>query len=388
MNIRVGRATIKQVASAAGVSTQTVSRVINERPDVSAETRKRVQTVIDDLGYQPSALARSLIRQRSYTLGVVTAGLKYIGPSRTLSGVAAAVEEAGYSLLLRELSRFDDNNIEPIFQALLSRHVDGIIWAVPEIGENHKWVQQFPIDLNIPIVYLTMEPQENISVVSINNYAGGRMAVNHLLEQGYRNIGHIAGPMDWWEARQRCAAWKDSKREAGLEVKDNHWVEGNWSSASGTQAAEKLFEQYPEMDSIFAGNDQMALGVIQIACQKGIRIPEDIGIVGFDNMTESAYFLPPLTTIQQDHYQVAKVAVEKIIKIIESNWHELDPIFPKSFMLEPTLVVRSSSYVQNRIIMEEVLETKEISHHPMKKSAPVIGVEVHSPGRDNIRTAR
>src|SRR6266542_3564693 len=171
------RATIKEVASVARVSTQTISRVINERPDVSPETRKRVQEVIKNLSYRPSALARSLIRQRSYTLGVVTAGLKYIGPSRTLSGITAVAEEAGYALLLKELPYSEEKNIEPIFQALLARHVDGIIWAVPEIGENRSWVHQPPIVLDVPMVYLTMAPQENISAVSIDNYLGGRMAV-------------------------------------------------------------------------------------------------------------------------------------------------------------------------------------------------------------------
>src|SRR5512145_3060903 len=152
MRQRMARPTIKEVASLAGVSTQTISRVINERPDVSPETRKRVQGVIKDLGYQPSALARSLISQRSHTLGVVTAGLRYIGPSRTLSGIASAAEEAGYSLLLKELPTFDSNEITPIFQALLSRHVDGIIWAVPEIGENRKWVNNLPVEVSVPLV--------------------------------------------------------------------------------------------------------------------------------------------------------------------------------------------------------------------------------------------
>ena len=140
MRTRNVRATIKEVASVAGVSTQTVSRVINERPDVSPETRKRVQEVIKALSYQPSALARSLISQRSHTLGVVTAGLRHIGPSRTLSGITAAAEEVGYSILLKELPSYDTEEIKPIFQALLSRHVDGIIWAVPEVGENRNWV--------------------------------------------------------------------------------------------------------------------------------------------------------------------------------------------------------------------------------------------------------
>jgi LacI family transcriptional regulator len=334
------------VASAAGVSTQTVSRVINERPDVSPETRKRVQSVIEKMGYQPSALARSLISQRSFTLGVVTAGLKFIGPSRTLSGITSAAEEFGYSLLLKEQSRFDANNVAPIFQEFISRHVDGIIWAVPEVGENRSWVHKPPTGLNIPIVYLTMEPKENISVVSTNNYLGGRMAVSHLLEQGYRHIGHISGPLDWWEARQRMNAWKDGLERAGREIRDTDWVEGNWSPASGAQAIEKLFEQFPEMDSIFVANDQMAVSVIQAACQNNLHIPEDLGVVGFDNIAESAFFCPPLTTIQIDQYSVGKVAVEEMIKIIESSWQGQEPREPKSIMLTPTLVVRQSSLRQ------------------------------------------
>jgi DNA-binding LacI/PurR family transcriptional regulator len=343
MITKPGRPTIKEVAAAAEVSTQTVSRVINERPDVSPETRKRVQEVIEKLGYRPSALARSLIQQRSYTLGVVTAGLKFIGPSRTISGIAAAAEEAGYALLLKELPYSEEKNIELIFQALLSRHVDGIIWAVPEIGGNRSWVHHHFLDLAIPIVFMTMEPQEELSIVSVDNYLGGRMATSHLLEQGYRNIGHIAGPLDWWESRQRFAGWKDVLLEARLGCQEEHWVEGNWSSSSGAHAAERLFEQYPEMDAIFVANDQMALAVLQIAHQRGLRVPEDIGIVGFDNIVEAAYFWPSLTTIQQDQYQVARVAVDEIIKIIEFGWQGLDLLDPKPVILPPSLVIRQSS---------------------------------------------
>jgi len=337
------RPTIKQVAKATGVSTQTVSRVINDRPDVARETRERVLKTIDELGYRPSALARSLIQQRSYTLGVVTAGLRYIGPSRTLSGITAAAEEAGYSLLLKELSHFDADDIVPIFHALLSRHVDGIIWAVPEVGENRNWISTPPIDPKAPIVYVTMEPKENIPAVSVDNYLGGRMAMSHLLEQGYRNIGHISGPMDWWEARQRMLAWKDALSESGMEVRDEHWAEGDWSSASGVQGIERLLEQYPNMDAIFVGNDQMALGVMQVAYQKGLRIPKDLGIVGFDDIPESAFFSPPLTTIEQDQYAMGKVALEEMITIIESGWKGLDTVESKSVILPPTLVVRQSS---------------------------------------------
>jgi len=340
---RNGRATIKQVASVAGVSTQTVSRVINDRPDVSPETRKRVKEVIDQLGYQPSALARSLIRQRSYTLGVVTAGLKYIGPSRTLSGITSAAEGAGYSLLLKELPSFDAKNLTPIFQTLLSRHVDGIIWAVPEVGENLNWINRNSLDLNIPMVYLTMRSREKVCIVSIDNYLGGQLAMTHLIEQGYQHIGHISGPLDWWEARERKAAWSDSLKEANLEVKDEYCAEGNWSPSSGSRAIEKLCRQYPEMDAVFVANDQMALSVMQYACRNKVRVPGELGVVGFDDIPESEFFWPPLTTIQQDQYNVGEMAVEEIIKIIESGRDDHEPVRPKSILLTPTLVVRQSS---------------------------------------------
>ena len=336
------RPTIKQVAFASGVSTQTVSRVINNRPDVAPETRERVMKVIKELGYQPSALARSLIQQRSYTLGVVTAGLKFIGPSRTLNGITSTAEEAGYSLILKELPHFSANNIIPIFNGLLSRHVDGIIWAAPEIGNNRDWVGNLPFELNIPIVYLTMEPQEGLSIIAVDNHAGAQMATTHLLEQGYKNIGHISGPLDWWEARQRFNAWKVVVENAGQKNINQHWVEGNWSSASGHEAAIKLFEQFPDMDAIFVANDQMALGALSVICGKGLIVPGDIGLVGFDNIAESAYFCPALTTIQHDQHQVGTMAVNEIIRIIESIRSKETPEF-KTIMLTPELLIRKSS---------------------------------------------
>jgi LacI family transcriptional regulator len=302
-----------------------------------------VQDVIKELSYQPSALARSLISQRSYTLGVVTAGLRYIGPSRTLSGITSAAEAAGYSVLLKELPGFNTEDITPIFHAFFSLHVDGIIWAVPEVGENRKWVKNAPADIDVPLVFLAMEAREDLSIVAVDNYQGGRMAVSHLIEQGYRRIGHISGPLDWWESRQRMAAWKDTLQEAGLQCCDHHSVEGNWSSSSGALAIERLYNQYPDMDSIFVANDQMALGVMQFFAEKKLRIPEDIGIVGFDNIVESAFFSPPLTTIEQDQHQVAKTAVAEVIKIIEAGWQEMDSVQPKCIILPPTLVVRKSS---------------------------------------------
>lgn len=343
MNFKPGRTTIKEVAAAAGVSTMTVSRVLNDRPDVSAETRKRIKKIIEELEYQPSALARSLIQQRSYTLGVVTAGLKYIGPSRMLNGITQLAEEAGYSLLLKELSHYHSSDTAPIFQELLSHHVDGILWAVPEIGNNHEWVNQLTQPLEIPLVFLTMEPRENLTTVSVDNYQGGRLIMAHLLEQGYQRIGHISGPLDWWESRQRMAAWRDALLEAGYPVKDEYWAEGNWSPASGAEAADKLFVQYPDMDAVFVANDQMALSVLYAAHKRGERIPEGFGIAGFDNIPEAAYFYPSLTTVQQAQYEVARVAMQEMIQAIEAGWQGEELPSPQALMISPTLVTREST---------------------------------------------
>jgi LacI family transcriptional regulator len=188
-----------------------------------------------------------------------------------------------------------------------------------------------------------MEPQASISVVSINNYLGGRMAVSHLLEQGYRHIGHISGPLDWWEARQRMSGWKDVLIEAGIPPKEDQWVEGNWTSESGAKAISKLLSQYPQMDAVFVANDQMSLSVFQAACEKNLKVPDRLGIVGFDNIAESAFFWPPLTTIDQDLLSLGKMALEEIIQIIEAGWQEREAIGPKSIMLAPSLIVRQSS---------------------------------------------
>jgi LacI family transcriptional regulator len=337
------RVTIKQVAREAGVSTQTVSRVINDRPDVAAETRLRVVSVIDRLGYHPSALARSLIRRRSHTLGVAIAGLKYIGPSRTLNGITEQAEAMGYSLLLKGLTEFDMGDVEPVLNALLARQVDGIIWAVSEVGSNRDWLQHRLPSLPVPIIFLTMHHQAGLPVVAVDNYLGGRMATEHLLEQGYRRIGHIAGPLAWWEARQRMAGWRDVLLDAGVPVSDQQWAEGNWSPESGEAAIHQLFNQYPEMDAVFVANDQMALSVFQVACRKGLRIPQNLAIVGFDAIPESAYFWPPLTTVRQNLHELGCVAVQEVIRMIEASREPETVYKPETVWLKPQLIVRESS---------------------------------------------
>lgn len=338
------RITIKDVAKMAGVSTQTVSRVINERPDVADATREHVLLIIDRLGYRPSAVARSLIRQRSNAIGVVTAGLKYIGPSRTLNGIATAAEKNEYTVLLKELPRFDVGNVETVLDALLSRQVDGIIWAVPEIGNNRAWLRQQLPELNVPIVFLTMGDHPELTVVSMDNYLGGQMATQHLLDKGYGQIGHVSGPLAWWEAQERKAGWEDTLRSAGCPPAPHHAVEGNWSSSSGARAGAQLLQQHPEVGAIFVANDQMALGVLQVATQRGLSVPRDLGVIGFDGIPESEYFLPSLSTIDQDQHELGRKAVQALLEMMKSgrSYGQEDNV-PSLIQLQPQLVERQST---------------------------------------------
>ncbi len=337
------RITIKDVATAAKVSSQTVSRVINNRPDVAEETRHRVWQVIEQLGYQPSAIARSLSQQRSFAIGVVTAGLDYAGPSRTLSGITEQAERLGYVLLLKELPRFDIDDPGPTFKSLIARHIDGIIWAVPEVGDNRAWLEEWLDDLPAPVVFLTMQARPGVSVVSIDNYAGGRMATEHLLAQGYRHIGHITGPLDWWEARQRKSGWQDALLAAGMQAAELHVEEGDWSSSSGERALGRLLALYPEMDAVFVGNDQMALAVLQTACRQGIRVPQDLAVVGFDGLPETPHYWPPLTTVYQDQRNLGAVAVQELIWAIGTGRQDRSAFEPKQTYIRPELIVRESS---------------------------------------------
>jgi LacI family transcriptional regulator len=336
------RVTIKQVAKAAGVSTQTVSRVINDRPDVAPATRKRVLNVIDQLGYQPSHIARSLIQGRSSTLGIVGCGLEYFGPSCTLSGIEQEASKLGYTVLLSLVRQPETNKVGRVLRELLSRYVDGIIWAVPDIGDNRAWVKRKSHRLSVPIVFLSMEPQPEQFIVAVDNYNGGLMATRHLITRGCQNIGLITGPLDWWEARQRKLGWRGALESVGLPRKDSFIAEGNWSATSGERGLNRLLTRHPEIDGVFACNDRMALGAFKAARQLGRRVPEDLAIVGFDDIPDAAYFYPPLSTVRQDMIELGRRAVRELGKVIEANLSG-DPPPPETLLLQPELIVRESS---------------------------------------------
>lgn len=337
------KTTIYEVAKEAGVSRQTISRVLNNRPDVASVTRKHVQDIIQRMEYHPSAIARSLSAKKSFVFGVVTAGLIYTGPSRTLSGITSKAEELGYGLLLKELASFSSNNIHPLIQWFQAHQVDGIIWAAPEIGDNRYWLTGLLKEVQIPIIFLTMEKRDDVSIVAIDNYLGARLATEHLISLGRKKVGHISGPLSWWEARQRKKGWEDTLSGAGIQVFDNMWTEGNWSSKSGKLAFEQLLRSFPEMNAVFVANDQMGLSVLQTAFEQGRMVPDDLAIVGFDGLPEAEYFCPSLSTIYQNQIELGCIAVQELVRIVEEKLLDHDELGPKHVTLTPELIIRNSS---------------------------------------------
>jgi len=335
--------TISEVAKEAGVSSQTVSRVINNRQEITPETRQHVQEVIKRLGYQPNAIARSLSQRRSHTLGIVTYGLEYYGPSRILVGVEQAANQQGLSILLNLLHQPEREDIGSIVNGLISRQVEGIIWAVPEIGNNRSWFREVLPQLAIPVIFLSTQPGDELNVAEIDNRQGGYMATQHLLERGYRKIGLLAGPLTWWAASERRRGWQEALTAPEVPFSDSQIVEGDWSAESGERGLHELLEKCPDVDAVFAGNDQMALGLMRAAQRLGKRIPEDLAVVGFDDTPESAFYNPPLTTVRQDLRELGRVAVQTFVQIREAEKRGEINIPPQLILLQPQLVIREST---------------------------------------------
>jgi LacI family transcriptional regulator len=339
------RVTVKEVAEAAGVSTQTVSRVVNNHPDVAPDTFLRVQQIIKQTGYAPNVLARSLIQGRSYTLGVVAYGIKYFGPSRVLTGIEQQAADMGYSIFLNLIHEPELGDVQALLENLSARQVDGIIWAVPEIGNNRLWAQAQDTDLQVPAIFISgMEQPTSLPLVGIDNRAIGRVATEHLLAGDAKRVGIITGPLDWWEARQREQGWRETLQAHNI-TPDKRWmVVGDWTATSGEQSLYQLLAQSPDIEAIFVSNDQMALGALHAAHRLGKRIPDDLSIVGVDNMPESAHFWPPLTTVRQRLLESGAQVVTELDRLIR-NAKQPNPSFssPAVTLLQPELIVRESS---------------------------------------------
>lgn len=343
------KVTILDVAQAAGVSAQTVSRVLNDRPDVSMETRLRVQKIIEQMGYSPNLFARNLSRGRSNSIGVIAYGLSYFGPSRVLIGIEGKINELNFSLALNLIDDFIPSQIDHILYELLSRRVEGIIWAVPAIEEYSDWLAEKFSKIQTPVVYINKGPTDSDFVVAMDNKLGGKLATAHLMAQGYRRIAIITGPSRWWETQERLAGWREVVTDAGYVNIDELIVEGDWNAPSGSAGLKTLFAKDPNIDAVFVSNDQMALGAMQASRELGKSIPQDLGIVGFDDIPEAAYFYPPLTTIRQGPKVIGALAVERISAIVEARQTGADPE-PEILWSHPTLVVRVSSKRDEGII--------------------------------------
>lgn len=336
-------ATIIDVAQRAGVSAGTVSNALTGKRPVSPETRERILRAIGDLGYQPNLVARSLVNRASKTIGVVAYGLEFYGPSRTLVGIEQQAAHLGYSLLLDLLHRPATRDVEAVLNAQIARRVDGIIWAVHEVGDNRDWINERRLHALPPIIFLTMEPRLGASIVSIDNRTGARLATQHLIDMGRREVGIICGPASWWEVRERLAGWRSALGTAGLEAASPLIVEANWTAQSGEAALKTLLERRPTLDAVFACNDQMALGALRHCHASGRRVPDDLSIVGFDNTPESAYFWPALTTVRQHLAELGRVAVNELHRQIERRGQSKPSDLPASHVLQPELIIRESS---------------------------------------------
>ncbi len=335
--------TLRDVAEQAGVSIKTVSRVVNNQGEISEATRRRVQTAIKRLGYRPNILARSLVSRKSNTLAVVAWGLDYYGPSRAVVGVEQKSSELGYSLFLNLLPRPDDGNVAAVLDTMAARRVDGIIWAVPEVGSNREWIRPDWLKQLPPTVFLSMQPRPGLFVVAVDNRFGAAQVTRHLLDQGRRKIAIITGPLTWWEARERYEGWKEALLRAGLAPSPSLVMEGDWSASSGEHALQRLLAQQPDIDAIFACNDQMALGALSVLHRLGRSVPRDVSIVGFDDTPESAHFWPPLTTVRQQLMDVGRIAVQLLHKLIQARVPGEHDETPGPMMLIPQLVIRESS---------------------------------------------
>lgn len=335
---RQHRVTIREIALMCGVSMQTVSRVINKRPDVSPATREAVEAAIAAVGFQPSAVARSLVQRRSQTIGVIAAGLDLFGVAQTLNGITEESQRSHFALLLIELASEDVAGVVPAIDFLVGHRVEGmIIFAPPEVGSVAPLGDALP-ETRPPIVLLKADPSTESSTISIDNRAGARTATEHLLALGRRRIGHISGPPTWREVQARVQGWRDALVDAG--VAPGPIAAGNWSSASGEVAFLELLAQAPDLDAVFAANDQMALGLLHVAVERGIAVPGEIAVVGFDGLVEGAQFSPSLTTIGQPLRELGRLAVRELVAAIND---EPGHTQVRNLTLATELIVRDSA---------------------------------------------
>src|SRR4051795_8801515 len=298
------------VARLAGVSHQTVSRVINGSQAVRPATRERVLEAMAQLDYRPNPVARALVTGRSKTLGVVSFDTTLYGPASTLFAIEQAAHEAGYFITIVSLTTLDLPSVLDAVERLRAQGVDGILVIAPYEGAAHALMQA---PTGFPIVAVEAGPAGGIPVAAIDQFAGAAIATRHLLELGHRTVTHIAGPNHYLEAQQRLAGWRPPLIAAGADLRPA--PEGDWSPRAGYEFGRALD---PGVTAIFVANDQMALGVLRALHEAGRTVPGDVSVVGFDDIPEAPFFMPPLTTVRQDFDEMGRRGLLLLLDTMES----------------------------------------------------------------------
>ncbi len=327
------RATMVDVARLAGLSHQTVSRVLNDLPGVRPETSARVLAAAEQLQYRRNIFARALVTSRTRMLGVVAYGTSWYGPAGTLLGIQQAAHKAKYFVTVVNLEDITDGAVREALNILDEYSPDGLIVLTLKRSVSEALREMAP---GVPKVAVEIgQGTTDVPIVCVDQDEGARLATEHLLALGHRTVHHLAGPVGWLEAESRLVGWRSCLEGAGRTVPPV--VRGDWTSQSGFEAGATLLKQ-PGITAVFAANDQMALGLLMACREAGVRVPEDVSVVGFDCMPESGFFAPPLTTILQDFQQVGRASIRTLVDMIERRATPAPRV-----AITPTLVVRSST---------------------------------------------
>ena len=324
------RPSIYDVARRAGVSHQTVSRVLNDHPNIRESTRSRVLQAIEEMNYTPSSIARALATRRARRIGVLIDGPVQNGPNNTLRALEKAAREVGYAVSAFSISDDDSSKMDSGVMELVTQGVDALCVIAPRESSLDLLRQQ---TTGLPTIVIKAEADTAWHTVGVDQRKGARLAVEHLIGLGHQTIAHLAGPMDWFDARERAQGWRESLAEAGLA--EGPFVIGDWTSDFGFEFGRSF--DLGKTTAVFASNDQIALGVIHGLHGRGIRVPDDVNVVGFDDLSDARHFLPPLTTVRQDFAALGELALQQIIAAIGG---ETDPTHD---MIQPRLIVRGST---------------------------------------------
>jgi DNA-binding LacI/PurR family transcriptional regulator len=319
------------VARLAGVSHQTVSRVLNGHPNVKEQTRLRVRAAIAELGYRPNRAARALVTGRSQLIGVVAQNSTLYGPASLLAAFEQAAGEAGFAVGVTSVRTLDRESIAAAVDRHLDQGVAGLVVIAP-VASADEALSAIPD--GVPLVTVDGDPERAHALVTVDQVAGARAATEHLLAAGHRTVWHVSGPADWYDAAGRVEGWRQALHAAGAEVPP--LLPADWSASAG-YAAGLVLARMSEVTAVFAANDHLALGLLRALSERGRRVPQEVSVVGFDDVPEAAYFIPPLTTVRPDFFAVARAGLDLLLARMA------DPArAPGRVVLAPALVVRDS----------------------------------------------